>query len=196
MSAPVKAVIDRCMAGDETACEEFYARYDRLATNVLRHVFPRMSRADRADTASAALERLLGAIRSNRIAGVSDGEIKAYMSSAVRNAGLDLVARQRNVAWDGIGDDAAARWPDGASPERVAISRTLVEKVLGMLSSWASQDRYIFLQKFHGVPSARIRADLAQPPFNLLIEVATIDTRYWRLRQLVMRELGEEAGAA
>jgi hypothetical protein len=184
------------MAGDEIACEEFYARYDRLASNVLRHVFPRMSRADRADTASTALERLLAALRSNRIEGISDGEIKAYMWSAVKNAGLDLVARQRNVDPSPVGDETAVPADAGASPERVAISRAQVERALAVLSAWASEDRYIFLQKFQGVPSARIRADLANPPFSLFLEVATIDTRYWRLRRLLMRKLDGGNGAA
>lgn len=196
MGTPVRAVIDKCMAGDELACEEFYESYDTLAGRVLRHLFPRMTSADRADIASTALERLLMALKSNRINGTSDGELRAYMSAAVKNAGLDLVTRKR-VLGPGWPSEESMLPPDNsASPERVAIARALAENVRRLLSQWPAADRYIFVQKLHGVSSAQIRANLDRSPFRLCLEVATIDTRYWRLRHLLMRELGERRAMA
>jgi DNA-directed RNA polymerase specialized sigma24 family protein len=184
------------MAGDEIACEEFYANYDVLAGRVLRHVFPRMTSADRADIASTALERVLMALKNHRINGRSDGELRAYMSNAVKNAGLDLVTRQRTVE-AGWPSEESVLPPDGsASPERVAIARTLQEDVERVLSEWSDVDRHIFIQKLQGVSAAQIRADLGRPPFRLWLEVATIDTRYWRLRQLLIRKLGERPPAS
>ncbi len=191
MQPPVRAAIDKCMAGDEVACEEFYASYDTLAGRVLRHKFPRMTSADRADIASTALERLLIALKSNRINGTSDGELRAYMSNAVKNAGLDLVTRKRLVGPGWPSAESTLQPDNSASPERVAIARALAEEVRRVLSQWPAADRYIFAQKLHGVSSAQIRAGLERSPFCLCLEVPTIDTRYWRLRHLLMRELGE-----
>jgi hypothetical protein len=55
-----------------------------------------------------------------------------------------------------------------------------------LLQSWAAADRYLFLAKINGVPARIIQQTLAQPPFDTRMAIATVDTRFHRLRRCLM----------
>jgi DNA-directed RNA polymerase specialized sigma24 family protein len=183
-SGCLRDLIDRCRADDEVAWEAFCAWYHRLADNRLKYSVPRMRESDRAEVTSAALERLLRAIKQNRIYGTTDGEIASYVAAAVKNQARDILSRRRPL-------EAPAGGDGNPSPERVAIGRDLLDRVERAIGSWAADDRYIFVQKIHGVSSARIKAELEEPPYGRYIDVATVDSRYSRLRQELRLMLGE-----
>lgn len=177
----LRVLLDRCHAGDRLAWEEFTDWFDQLAGRLLRYVFPRMIPADRADVAATARERLVAAIRGeSRVRGTADAEIKAYCSKVVKRCGLDLVDRQRGA------EHVVPQGDPPPQPDRIATARELARKALAIIDSWPAEDRFVFIQKINGVNSARIKAELERPPFCLHIQPATVDTRFWKLRQSLM----------
>jgi hypothetical protein len=66
-----------------------------------------------------------------------------------------------------------------------------LDRARELLQSWPAADRYLFLAKINGVPARIIRQTLAQPPFGARVAIATVDTRFHRLRRGLMRHLEE-----
>lgn len=178
-----RALVDRCRAGDEGAWEDFFDSFTRFAHRRLRRQFQSLSLNDRMDLASATLERLVEIVRGGRIRGETDVEVGAYLGRALRNQALDLISRRRpEMSLDDGGRDLPVS--DGAGYHRV-----LMHKVMEIVQSWTPAERFIFLQKWHGVPSERVKADVEREPYREFIEIATIDTRYLRLKARLRSQL-------
>jgi DNA-directed RNA polymerase specialized sigma24 family protein len=171
-----RALVDRCRAGDDRAWEEFLTVFQAFAHRRLRRQFQGLGPADRADLASATLERLMVAVRTGQIRGTTDAEVGAYIGRAVRNQALDLISlRRREMPLDdGDGYDQAH---DGQ-----AYQRALVQKVTDIVNAWPPAERFVFVQKSQGVASERIKQELERRPYSEFIDVATVDSRYHRLR--------------
>src|SRR5262245_35307647 len=177
-----RALVDRCRDGDERAWAEFHTAFNALAHRRLRRHFHQLGPNDRADLAAATLERLIVAVRGGHIRGVTDLEVGAYISRALRNQALDLVSRRHpEVHIEGLTAQPAQ---DGG-----AFQRVLISQIMAIVASWSPSDRLVFLQKSHGVRSERIKAELEQSPYSEFIDVATVDTRYLRLRSRLRSQL-------
>jgi DNA-directed RNA polymerase specialized sigma24 family protein len=178
-----RVLIDRCRDGEEQAWKEFFTAFQAFAQRRLRRQFPALGLSDRADLIAATLERLMIAVRADRIHGTTDAEVGAYIARAVRHRALDLIDRRRPEAQL----EEGARH-DGVNDER-GYQRALVQKVTDIVSAWSPTEQYLFIQKSHGVPSERIKRELEQHPYSEFIDVATVDTRYHRLRSRLRSRL-------
>jgi DNA-directed RNA polymerase specialized sigma24 family protein len=172
---PWRSLVDRCRDGDEGAWEEFVVSFRALAQRRLRQ-FHGLGPSDRADLASATLERLVVAVRGGHIRGGTDAEVSAYITRAVRNQALDLISRRRPET--PLDDGDRHDW----AKEGQAYERALMQEVTDIVSSWSPTERFLFVQKSHGVSSERIKQELEHGPYAEFIDVATVDTRYHRLR--------------
>jgi DNA-directed RNA polymerase specialized sigma24 family protein len=179
-----RALVDRCRSGDDPAWEVFLAAFNALAQRRLRRHFPHLGPSDRADVVSAALERLIVAVRSGQIRGRTDAEVGAYVGRALRNHALDFIGRRRP---ESSFDEAIHHQ---TAQEGGAYQRALVQKIMEIVGSWPAAERFVFVQKWHGVPSERIKQELEQSPYSEFVDVATVDTRYLRLRGRLRSLLG------
>ena len=150
--------------------------FQAFAQSRLRRQFQRFGPSDRADLASATLERLMIAVRGGHIRGTTDGEVGAYIARAVRNQALDLISRRRIE----VPIDDAHQYDEPR--EGHAYHRLLVQKITEIVSAWSPTERFLFVQKSHGVSSEWIKQQLEHSPYCEFIDVATVDTRYHRLR--------------
>jgi len=78
---------------------------------------------------------------------------------------------------------------DGPSQDARAIMSEQLGRVHALLQSWPAADRYLFLANINGVPARVIRQTLAQPPFDTRMAIATVDTRFHRLRRSLMNHM-------
>jgi DNA-directed RNA polymerase specialized sigma24 family protein len=171
-----RALVDRCRDGDDRAWEEFLTLFQAFAHRRLRRQFQGLGPADRADLASATLERLVAAVRAGQIRGTTDVEVGAYIGRAVRNQALDLISlRRREMPLDD--GDGYEQAHDGQ-----AYQHALMQKVTDIVSAWPPIERFVFVQKSQGVASERIKQELERSPYFEFIDVATVDSRYHRLR--------------
>jgi DNA-directed RNA polymerase specialized sigma24 family protein len=169
-----RALVDACRQDRQGSWEEFVDAFTALAQRRLRRHFHGLTPTDRADLISATLERLVEVVRNGQIRGASDAEVGAYVARAVRNQALDFVERRGAEA---PLDEAGQRGHDGG-----AYQRALVQRIMDIVGSWPPADRLVFVQKWYGVPSDRIRRELEASPYAEFIDTATVDTRYLRLR--------------
>ena len=58
-----------------------------------------------------------------------------------------------------------------------------------MLLSWPAQDRYLFIAKLNGVSARVIQQTLERPPFEFFNAIATVDTRFHRLRKFLIEHI-------
>jgi DNA-directed RNA polymerase specialized sigma24 family protein len=180
---PWRALIDRCRDEDEKAWEEFLAVFQAFAQRRLRRHFPGFGASDRADLVSATLERLVVAIRAGQIRGATDAIVAAYMARAIRNRALDHISQRRPEA--ALVDDLNEGSHDGRGYQRL-----LVQQVTSIVNEWSPAERFLFVQRSHGVSSERVKQELEGSPYCVFIDVATVDTRYHRLRARIRSRLG------
>jgi DNA-directed RNA polymerase specialized sigma24 family protein len=144
-------------------------------------------------------QNLLLAIRCGQIRGDTNAEIDAYVCRSLRNQALNVLrGRARRQAAgespsESYGVEPGAEVADEDSlPDRQAVLAELLDRADKVLMTWSLEDRYLFLAKLHGVTAQAIREALRRPPFKMFIELATVDTRFHRLRERLLRELGKQ----
>jgi DNA-directed RNA polymerase specialized sigma24 family protein len=193
----LRSLLERCRTDDTTAWEQF-TRYVQARREAALGAFTSLSSADRDDVVSAALDRLVSAVRCGRIRGNSNSEIDAYVCETIRNQALNFLRnRERYRETDGLSTgamvDGEARSSDvaddGPSQEMQAITSEWLRRAIKILESWSFADQYLFFLKIHRVPSKTIRHALRQ--FRVDIALATVDTRFHRLREKLLRDIEE-----
>jgi len=161
-------------------------------------VFERLKWVDREDIIADALKNLMAAVRDSKIRGRSNAEIGGYVCRSLRNQALNFLrghGRRRRAGESTVEDldadielrDTVA--DDRASQEAMAIVAEQLVRADKLLQSWSPEDRYLFLAKLSGVQAQDIRHTLRRPPFKRYTALATIDTRYYRLREQMMRHI-------
>jgi DNA-directed RNA polymerase specialized sigma24 family protein len=198
-SVELRALLEDCRAEEPIAWEDFTTWAKARAHTALRG-FEKLNGADREDVVAETLKNLVPAVRRGEIRGTSDGEIDAYVCRAMRNRALNLLrerARRRaagELPNDGLWDDAAlepeAPYESPTPDVRAHIAEQL-ETIEKALLSWSAEDRYLFLAKLQGVSARTIQETLRRPPFRLFAAIATVDTRFHRLRRRLMAEIEE-----
>jgi len=194
MPGELRCLLERCRA-EETAAWEAFTHWIRTRAAAILRAIGSLSKADREDVVAATLNQLLRVVRQDGIAGSSNAEIHAYVRTTIRNQAFSLLrARTQSSA---IGEQAAWCSGDGeprhgeiaderpSQDARVIMSEQLA-RVHDQLRSWPAADRYLFLAKINGVPARTIQQTLAQPPFDTRMAIATVDTRFHRLRRCLM----------
>jgi DNA-directed RNA polymerase specialized sigma24 family protein len=197
MPGELRSLLDRCRSEESLAWEAFTAWTRSRAAAILRAI-GKLSTADREDVVAATLNQLFRVVRHDGISGKSDAEIHAYMRAAIRNQALNLLraraqspATGEQAAWDAHGGEpqtgeAADERP--AQDARVIMSEQL-GRVHDLLQSWTAADRYLFLAKINGVPARMIQQTLGAPPFETRVALATVNTRFHRLRRSLVSQL-------
>src|SRR5262245_21118530 len=150
---PWRDLVERCRQGDDTAWEEFHGSFQQFAHQHLRRQFHRFGPTERADLASAVLERLIPAVRAGHIRGTTDASIGAYLARAVRNQALDLISRRRHET----PIDDALHYDRSQDTQAQADQRALVRQVMDIVAGWSPIERFVFVQKTHGVSSEWIK---------------------------------------
>jgi DNA-directed RNA polymerase specialized sigma24 family protein len=192
MPGELSALLERCRADEATAWERFAVWVRERGRAVYRGVH-RLTDADRDDAVAETLTSLVSAVRRGEIRGASNAEIDAYICTALRRRALNVLrglARRpevpREAPESGTGPmpgsprDAA----DGGSSQDVqAIAAEQLGRAEKLLLSWPAGDRYLFIAKLNGVSSRVIQETLEQPPFRCFTSIATVDTRFHRLRR-------------
>jgi DNA-directed RNA polymerase specialized sigma24 family protein len=186
------ALLERCRADDGTAWERFAGWVTTRGRAILGGV-DRLSEADGEDAVAETLKSLVTAVRRGEIRGASNAEIDAYVCTAIRRRALNVLrgrARRREV--DALTDTPGEVLRDDISRQDArAIAAEQLDRVEARLRSWPAEDRYLFIAKLNGVSARVIRQTLEQPPFGHFIALATIDTRFHRLRQRLLDEVAE-----
>lgn len=190
-------LLKRCSVEDEAAWEALTEWVGVRARAVLR-AFERLTTTDRQDIVGETLKNLLPAIRCGQIRGSTNAEIDAYVCRSLRNQALNVLrshARRRGSGesttdWHGVEPEAEAPDEDSA-PEKRAVLAELLDRAEKLLMTWPPEDRYLFLAKLHGVTAQAIQESLRRPPFKMFVAHATVDSRFHRLRERLLRELGE-----
>src|SRR5262245_4475164 len=202
MPGELYALLERCRAEDAPAWERFAAWVTARGRVILRSV-GRLSPADGDEALSETLKSLVPVVRSGPIRGVSNAEMHAYVSTVIRSRVLNVLrGRTRRGAVDGRGTeasnpaladaDAHDLLPDRApSQEAQAIAGEQLDRAERVLLSWPATDRYLFIAKLNGVSARVIQQTLEQPPFGSFTAVTTIDTRFHRLRKLLIEQIRE-----
>ena len=139
------------------------------------------------------LKSLVTVVRRGEIRGASNAEIDAYVCTAIRRRALNALrgrARRREV--DAPTDTSGEVTRDEISRQDArAIAAEQLDRVATQLRSWPAEDRYLFIAKLNGVSARVIQQTLERAPFGLFIALATIDTRFHRLRQRLLDEVAE-----
>jgi DNA-directed RNA polymerase specialized sigma24 family protein len=191
----LSALVERCRA-DEAAAWDRFAVWVRERGRAIYRGVHGLSDADRDDAAAETLTRLVSAVRRGEIRGTSNAEIDAYVCTALRRRGLNVLrglARRPDAARDlpeerGAGATASRRdaVDGGLSQDAHAIAAEQLGRAEKLLLSWPADDRYLFIAKLNGVSSRVIQETLEQPPFRCFVAIATVDTRFQRLRRRVI----------
>lgn len=190
-------LLERCRADETTAWEQFTSWVRTQGTAILRAIRD-LSKADRDDVIAGTLKQLLRVVRDDGISGSSNAEIHAYVRTTIRNKALDFIRTRAHSPESGErrAQDSAEREErtseiaDGQpSQESRAITSEQLDRAHKLIQSWSPADRYLFLAKIKGVPARIIRQTLAQPPYETLLAIATVDTRFHRLRRCLMDNL-------
>jgi len=175
MPGELHALLERCRADDGAAWERFAGWVTTRGRAILGGV-DRLSDADGEDAVAETLKSLVMVVRRGEIRGASNAEIDAYVCTAIRRRALNVLrgrARRREV-------DSTIDRP-GAPEDRAEA----------LLQSWPAEDRYLFIAKLNGVSARVIQQTLEQPPFGHFTALATIDTRFHRLRQRLLDEVAD-----
>jgi len=190
-------LLQRCCAEHADAWEQF-AAWVKVRGRMVLGVFERLKWVDREDIIADALKNLMAAVRDSKIRGRSNAEIDGYVCRSLRNQALNFLrghGRRRHAGESTVEDldgdieprDTVA--DDRASQEAMAIVAEQLVRADKLLQSWSPEDRYLFLAKLSGVQAQDIRHTLRRPPFKRYTALATIDTRYYRLREQMMRHI-------
>lgn len=191
-------LLQRCCAEHADAWEEF-AAWVRARGRTVLGAFEKLKWADRDDVIADALKNLTAAVRHGKIRGRSNAEIDAYVCRSLKNQALNFwrgYGRKRHggesstaAEVDGETELCHAVADDHPSQETMAIAAERLARADKLLQSWSPEDRYLFLAKLSGVQAQVIMGTLRRPPFNRYVALATIDTRYHRLREQMMRRI-------
>ncbi len=198
IAGELQGLLERCRAEDAIAWADFVAWVKRRARAVLS-VYGKLSETDREDIVADTLKSLVPVIRRREIRGVSNSEIDAYVCQAIKNRALNLFRgydRRRQAGESSAvhaAETSAIQWPDavdeGPSQDVQVVIAEQLERAEKSLMSWSAADRYLFTARLNGVASKVIQETLRQPPFELHAELATIDTRFYRLRRRLAEEI-------
>jgi DNA-directed RNA polymerase specialized sigma24 family protein len=192
MPGDLHALLERCRADDGAAWEHFAGWVTTRGRAILGGV-DRLSDADGEDAVAETLKSLVTVVRRGEIRGASNAEIDAYVCTAIRRRALNVLrgrARRREV--ESITDVPDVEIQDETSSQDArAIAAEQLDRVEALLWSWPAEDRYLFIAKLNGVSARLIRQTLQQPPFHHFTALATIDTRFHRLRQRLQDEVAE-----
>jgi DNA-directed RNA polymerase specialized sigma24 family protein len=194
MPGELRVLLERCRLEEPLAWEAFTSWTRRRAAAILRAI-GKLSKADREDVIADALSRLLRAVRHDGISGSSNAEIHGYVRATIRNQALNLLrARAQSLeaadesTWTSRDGDQGSREVADEQPSQDA--QMIVSEQLGrvheVLQSWSPADRYLFLAKINGVSSRTIQRTLSNPPFVSRMALATVNTRFHRLRRGLM----------
>ena len=189
-------LLEGCRADSPTAWEEFTHWVKKRGHAILGTY--RLSEADREDAIGSALNRLIPVVRSGRIRGCSNSEIDRYVCRVILNQAHNFLRTRGRV--HGIGGVSDETTVDGEAPEsdvaddrplqdRLAIVAEQLRRGWKLLESWHFVDRYLFLAKIGGVPARKIQQMLRH--FDEDIALATVDTRFHRLRADMIRYIEE-----
>jgi DNA-directed RNA polymerase specialized sigma24 family protein len=197
-----RTLLQRCRAEEAAAWAEFAGRVEQSGRVILGAIRG-LSPSDREDVVADALRSLVAVVRCNEISGQTNGEIGNYVCATLRNRALNALRRDTRrreagevAAEPGLahtqGDSVRREVADTTPPpDAQAIVSEQLDRAEKLLLSWSATDRYIFLAKFNGVTARTIQETLERPPFGVFIAAATIDTRFHRLRERLMRHILE-----
>jgi DNA-directed RNA polymerase specialized sigma24 family protein len=189
-------LLKRCSGADEAAWEAFTEWVAVRARTVLR-AFEKLRTMDREDIVAETLRNLLPAIRGGQIRGITNAEIDAYVCTSLRNQALNVLrghARRRaagesSIQLHGV-EPQLEVVDDNSAPEQQAMLAELLARTEKLVMTWSPEDRYLFLAKLHGLTAQHIQESLRRPPFRMFVALATVDTRFHRLRERLLMELG------
>jgi DNA-directed RNA polymerase specialized sigma24 family protein len=193
----LRCLLERCRADETTAWEQF-TYWVKTQGAVIFRAIRNLSKADRDDVIAGTLKQLLRVVRYDGISGSSNAEIHAYVHTTIRNQALDFLRTRAHSpeigeprVWDSAHGETRTNEiaDEQPSQEARAITSEQLDRAHKLIQSWTAADRYLFLAKIKGVPARIIRQTLAQPPFDTLLAVATVDTRFHRLRRCLMDDL-------
>lgn len=175
------SIIERCRAGANSAWNEFDEWFKDKAGRILGRY--RLGEGRLEEVRARCRENIFKAIQSGAIRGQTSGEIAAYIATAVKHEALDACAERQ-------GEELPTDVLDPMSnPERNAIARIDLERAEGIIQSWPANDRFLFIEKIQGVSASTIREELMRH-FGEGIAVATVDSRFSKLRQGLREALG------
>ena len=196
MPGELRVLLERCRAGEAPAWEHFASWVKTRGRAVLGGV-DKLSEAEGEDAVAETLKSLINVVRRGTIRGASNAEIDAYVCAAIRHRALNVLRgriRRRELAPGREPNDSPAydEVPDEAAPQDAqAVTAEQLGRAERLVSSWPTEDRYLFLAKLNGVSARIIQRTLEQPPFNSFTAVTTIDSRFHRLRQRLVEHIRE-----
>jgi DNA-directed RNA polymerase specialized sigma24 family protein len=202
MPGELHTLLERCRTGEAPAWERF-AAWVKVRSRVVLGGIDKLSDADGEDAVAEALKSLVTVVRRGEIRGASNAEIDAYVCTAIRNRALNILrGRERRGELDHGASPVPGResgesptydeMPDEASPQDAqAVATEQLGRAEKILASWSADDRYLFLAKLNGVSARVIQQTLERPPFNCFAAVTTVDSRFHRLRQRLIEDIGE-----
>lgn len=197
MPGELRGLLERCRSEEPRAWELFTDWIQSRAGAILRAI-GKLSKADREDVVAATLNQLFRVVRHDGISGSSNAEIHAYVRATIRNQALNLLRTRaqspesaEHAAWySGDVEPRSSEIADEGPPQDArAIMSEQLARVHALLQSWPAAERYLFLAKVNGVPARVIQQTLAQPPFDTRMAIATVDTRFHRLRRSLMNHM-------
>jgi DNA-directed RNA polymerase specialized sigma24 family protein len=190
-------LLKQCSDADEAAWEAFTEWVAMRARTVLR-AFEKLSTMDRQDIVAETLRNLLLAIRCGQIRGTTNAEIDAYVCRSLRNQALNVLrghlrrraAGESTTELHGV-EPQVEVVDENAAPEQQAVLAELLARTEKLVMTWSPEDRYLFLAKLYGLTARHIQESLRRPPFKMSVALATVDTRFHRLRERLLMEFGE-----
>jgi DNA-directed RNA polymerase specialized sigma24 family protein len=179
------ALVRRCSRGGNDACKILLATFTRVAGWVLAG-FRNLSRLEREEAEDAARVKVFEKLTVDGLQADTDGAVVAFFRAAVYNSAIDVWRRRVPTGpWADVTDEAPG------SPHHSAQQRAALECAEQVIHSWDPEDRFIFIMKLDGAPTATIKTDLERL-FGLFITTGAVDVRFSRLRADVRERCGEE----
>jgi DNA-directed RNA polymerase specialized sigma24 family protein len=169
-----RALLDRAAAGDGHAWSDIRARVGHLGAT-LYSSFRTLTRPDWEDIVQDTMVRLLQTAEHREIRGNSDGEIRLYVRTMMRNRAIDLCRRPRAEL---VATERLVPEPAVPSAEAAQQARLMAER---FLSAYPADWHDIFLWKLQGNESRTIRRWI-EVKYGLYLSSATIDTRWARMK--------------
>jgi hypothetical protein len=169
-----RTLLDRAASGDGHAWGDIRSRVGRLGTT-LYPSFRTLTRTDWEDIVQDTLMRLVQTAEHREIRGHSNGEIRLYVRTMMRNRAIDLCRRPRV---DVVAVDPLTPEPAVPSSEAAHQARRMAEQ---FLSEYPADWHDVFLWKLQGNESRTIRRWI-EVKYGLYLSSATIDTRWARMK--------------
>jgi len=197
-SGALSALLKNCRAEDAKAWEEF-STWVRARGRTILTTVRQLSAADRQDAIADVLQSLMVAVRRGGITGDSNAEIDAYVCAAIRNRALTMLRRavrrqeagEMNAGASGVaGNELLPEAIDsGPTQDTWAVVTEELNRAERAMVAWSPADRYLLVAKLNGVATKVIQRTLGRPPFGVSTTPSTVDTRFHRLRERLVREM-------